>query len=90
MNKEFLPLGSIVLLNNGKKKLMITGYAVTTPDYPDHVFDYCGCLYPEGIIRSDTINVFNHSEIQKVIFKGYMDNEERDYLEKLKHKTIDK
>ena len=52
MNKDLLPLGSIVLLNNGSKKLMITGYLVSTPEYPDHIFDYCGCMYPEGTIRS--------------------------------------
>ncbi len=80
MKKEYLPLGSIVLLNNGEKKLMITGFSVSTPDYPDHLFDYCGCMYPEGIIRSDTICVFNHSEIKKVLFKGYLDQDEKEYL----------
>lgn len=84
MEKEFLPLGSIVILNNGKKKLMITGYLVSTPDYPDHLFDYCGCMYPEGLIRSDTICVFNHSEIRKIVFRGYLDNEEKEYLDTLK------
>ena len=32
MNKDLLPLGSIVLLKNGAKKLMITGYLVSTPE----------------------------------------------------------
>ena len=45
MNKELLPLGSIVLLNGGKKKLMVTGYLVSTNDYPNHVFDYCDVWY---------------------------------------------
>ena len=84
MSKDYLPLGSIVLLNGGKKKLMITGYAVSTPEYPDEIFDYCGCMYPEGTIRSDTICVFNHSEINKIIFRGYLDKEEKEYLENLK------
>lgn len=88
MNKELLPLGSIVLLNSGKKKLMVTGYLVSTNDYPNHIFDYCGCMYPEGILRSDTICVFNHSEINKIIFKGYMDNEEKDYLDNIKNQKI--
>ena len=83
MNREYLPLGSIVLLNGGKKKLMITGYAVSTPEYPETIFDYCGCMYPEGIIRSDTICVFNHSEINKIIFRGYLDKEEKEYLNNL-------
>jgi len=83
MKKNYLPLGSVVLLNGGKKKLMITGYLVSTPDYPDTIFDYCGCMHPEGLIRSDTICVFNHEEIRKVLFKGYLDIEEKEYLENL-------
>ena len=93
MEKELLPLGSIVLLKGGKKKLMITGYLVSTLEYPDRTFDYCGCMYPEGTIRSDTTCVFDHSEINKVIFKGYMDIEEKEYLNNLKkynNKTIEK
>lgn len=93
MRKEYLPLGSIVLLNGGNKKLMVTGYSVCTPDYPDRIFDYCGCIYPEGTIRSDTICVFNHSEIKKVLFIGYLDQEEKEYLSNLenqKNKIIEK
>lgn len=88
MNKNLLPLGSVVLLNNGSKKLMITGYLVSTPEYPDHIFDYCGCMYPEGTIRSDTICVFNHSEIKKIIFKGYLNLEEQKYLENIKRQKL--
>ncbi len=84
MEKDYLPLGSIVLLNGGRKKLMVTGYAVSTPDFPDRIFDYCGCMYPEGTIRSDTICVFNQTEIYKVLFRGYMDHDARIYLGNLK------
>lgn len=86
MKNNFLPLGSIVQLNSGSKKLMITGYLVSSPDYPDQVFDYCGCMYPEEIVRSDTICIFNHSEIIKIIFKGYLDLDEKKYLELINDK----
>ncbi len=86
-NINYLPLGSIVMLNSGKKKLMITGYSVSTPEYPDRTFDYCGCMYPEGTIRSDTICVFNHSEIKNIIFQGYMNYEEKEFLENLRRRN---
>ena len=53
MNKEYqkyLPIGSVVILKNGRKRLMITGYAQVDLEKKDKIYDYCSCLYPEGVI----------------------------------------
>ena len=42
MQEKFLPIGSVVLLKGGTKKVMITGYCMKTAEYPDEVFDYNG------------------------------------------------
>ncbi len=84
MEKEYLPIGTIVLLKNGKKELMITGYLVTVDKNEDKVYDYSGCLYPEGIITSNQVAVFNHSQIDKIIFKGFEGPQFKEFLEKLK------
>ncbi|OPG95070.1 cytoplasmic protein [Chryseobacterium mucoviscidosis] len=39
-------------------------------------FDYIGCLYPEGYINADYTYVFNHEDIEEIIFRGYADEEE--------------
>lgn len=84
MNKinKFYPIGTVVSLKEGTKKLMITGYLPMMEG--DHkIYEYCGCLYPEGYLSSDTMLLFNNENIEKVICMGYEDNELSDFMEKL-------
>lgn len=90
----FLPIGTVVLLKNATKPLMITGYA-TLPRgeiYDQNgkvenkgimLYDYCGYFYPEGLIASDKVFAFNHSQIEKVYFKGYESQEFKELSEKM-------
>ena len=80
---DFLPIGSVVLLNEGTKKLMITAFCTVPEDSPEEVYDYCGCLFPEGVISSDEIYVFDHDQIQDILFIGYEDDEQKAFHETL-------
>ena len=40
-------------MKEAKKRVMITGYAVKSPESGDKLWDYIGCLWPEGMISSD-------------------------------------
>ena len=80
--KEYLPLGSIVLLENGVKKIMIYGrkqLAVKT----NEEYDYVACLYPEGNINEEFTYLFNHSDIREVVHTGYVDEENKAFLDHL-------
>ncbi len=81
--KEFLPIGSVVILKNATKKVMVIGYCSMTPEQKDKLFDYTGCLYPEGLLSSDQICLFDHEQIDKTFFTGYEDDEEKDFNKKL-------
>lgn len=83
MNKDILPLGSVVLLNGGTKKVMVIGYCMKTPEKPNQIFDYCGCVFPEGVLRSDITCVFNHEQIKEVCFSGYKNEESNSFLKKV-------
>ena len=83
MKKDILPLGSVVLLNGGTKKIMIIGYCMKTPDNPDKIYDYCGCVFPEGVLRSDITCVFNHEQIKQIYFSGYKDDEANQFLDRV-------
>ena len=48
MEKEFLPVGSVVLLKGGTKRVMVTGFCSVDNDDTTKIYDYTGCLYPEG------------------------------------------
>ena len=43
--EKFLPIGTVVLLKNATKKIMITGFYVKA-EGQEQVFDYTGCIYP--------------------------------------------
>lgn len=84
MPEKFLPIGSVVLLKGGSKRLMITGFCVMAKDNSNVMYDYCGCLYPEGVISSDQTALFNHEQIEKIFYIGLSDEEEKTFKEKLK------
>lgn len=74
--KDLLPVGSVVLLKDATKKLMIIGIMQVKPE-ENKVYDYLGVPYPEGYVGSDNNFLFNHTDINDVIFTGYT-NPERD------------
>ena len=81
--KKFLPIGSVVMLENATKRLMITGFYAAPKDDKTKVYDYSGCLYPEGIFSSEQNGLFNHDQIKTIYAIGYSDEEEKKFKEKL-------
>ena len=75
---KYLPIGTVCMLKKGSKKVMITGFCTTTKK-DDTVYDYNACLFPEGILTTDKTIVFNHDQIDKVFYMGYMDDEARNF-----------
>ena len=71
---EWLPLGSVVTLKEGSKKLMTVGRIRRGGD--DILYDYAGVLWPEGMIRSDRLYLFNHADIDLLWYVGMQDQEE--------------
>lgn len=90
MFKELLPIGTIVLLRGGIRKLMITGIKVAKVDEQDKVFDYIGVLYPEGFMGEQGNFMFNHSEINDVIYKGYTNPERDEFINFLEEQVNSK
>ena len=89
MKKELLPIGSVVLLKDGIKKAMITGYfPVTNVGGKKVAYDYSGCVFPEGILSSDQLGMFNYEQIREVIFEGFKNEESLALIERIE--KIDK
>lgn len=74
MYKDLLPIGSVVLLKGGEKRVMICGRIITCGE-KDDIFDYSACYYPEGIVGSDKMVFFNRGDIERVFFIGFQDSE---------------
>ena len=84
---QLLPIGSVVLLRNAKKRLMITGvFPIQTEE--EEVYDYIAVIYPEGYIGPRSNYVFNHGDIEEILFKGYDDEERKGYMDVMK-KTME-
>lgn len=84
MNEKYLPIGTVVLLKGGTKKVMISGFCAVTEEQKGKIYDYSGCMYPEGFLSSNQTCLFDHSQIEKVYFIGYRDEEEVTFKKKLK------
>lgn len=83
VGEKFLPIGTVVILKGATKRIMITGFASMSPETGDDIFDYSGCTYPEGFMNYNEVCVFNHNQIEKVFFKGYVDDEEVEFKKAL-------
>ena len=80
--ERILPIGTVVSLTNGTKKVMITGYSSKSPD-SDIIYDYNGCIFPEGIME-EVYCLFDNSQIEEIFYKGYEDLEQEQYFDKMK------
>jgi hypothetical protein len=83
MREKFLPIGTVVLLKGGKKRAMITGFCSIAQENQEKIYDYSGCVYPEGYLSSNQVCLFDHDQIEKIFFLGFEDEEERVFKDKL-------
>lgn len=84
MQDKYLPIGTVVLLKGGSKRIMITGFCIMESENSNKVYDYTGCLFPEGFISMDKNLLFDHEQIEKIDYMGLIDDEEKEFKEKLK------
>lgn len=77
--KDLLPVGSVVLLKDATKKLMIIGILQVNPT-EEKIYDYLGVPYPEGFVGADNNFLFNHENINDIIFKGYTNPERENFI----------
>ena len=93
-NERFLPIGSVVILKGGKRELMIMSYCIMPNggevydkngkvENAPKMFDYGGCFYPEGMVTSDQVFAFNHDQIERVCFTGYVTDRYKEISEVL-------
>jgi|GEM_PF-447262 len=81
--EKYLPVGTVVMLKGGTKRVVITGFCSTPNDDLENIFDYSGCLYPEGYLSSDQVCLFNHDQIETLYHMGLVDEEEKTFKEAL-------
>lgn len=83
-SEKYLPIGTVVLLKEATKRIMITGFCAVSGSNKEKMYDYSGCLYPEGLLSSEQVALFDHSQIDKIYHFGYRDEEEIEFKNRLK------
>ena len=77
MASGFLPIGTVVLLKESTKRVMIIGILQRQIKEGEAViWDYSGCFYPEGYMGPDKTFLFNADQIDKIFAVGYQDEEQ--------------
>lgn len=76
-----LPIGSVVLVGNSKKKVMIVGLC-QKGGAEGKLWDYAGVVFPEGYIDPNKMFLFNNEQISQVYALGYQDAEQLAFKEK--------
>lgn len=75
MKEKYLPIGTVVLLKEATKRLMIVGYCSAGDGQPDVVYDYVAYLFPEGNLAGEEVALFNHDQIGSIVHMGLADEE---------------
>lgn len=84
MFEGLLPIGTVVLLKNSQKRVMIIGVIQKQiKDGKDVIWDYSACFYPEGYMGPDKTFLFNSEQIEKIFAVGYQDEEQFCFKEKV-------
>ena len=83
MNR-ILPIGSVVLIDEGTKPLMIFGYLQAALQDESDTVDYIGVPYPEGNMNALMQFGFQMTDIREVLFEGYRTEEFKPWEELLK------
>lgn len=84
MKEKFLPVGTVVMLEGGTKRIMVNGFCAIDPAQPKVMFDYSGVLFPEGALSSDQALLFNHNQIKEIIHMGLVDEESKKFNLRMK------
>ena len=90
MFNKVLPIGTIVLLKNATKRVMIIGYCKYKGNNTSKVYDYVGCIYPEGYISPDTTALFDHEQIDVIFSLCFRNMIQYDFQQKLEKALEDR
>lgn len=83
MRTEMLPIGSVVHLEGGNKRMMIFGILQADSGNPDKIYDYVGVPYPEGNMGAEHQYLFMHQDVVQVHARGFEDVERSQFLARL-------
>lgn len=83
MFSGLLPIGSVVLVGDSERRVMIVGVCQKGGGDEIKLWDYVGVLFPEGYLNAEKMYLFNNDQITRVYALGYQDEEQLAFKEKV-------
>ena len=80
MEEKYLPLGSIVKIVGISDFILIIGVHQISEG---ETYQYSGCVHPYGYVSAEKLILFNSDVIEEVVFRGYYDDETKEFFEDL-------
>ena len=83
-----LPAGTVIKLKEAEKKVIIIGIMQQTEiDAKIRIFDYIGVPYPEGFLGTESVILFQETDIESVTYMGYSDIERQQLIVSMAEKV---
>lgn len=83
IEKDLLPIGSVVQVGESTALVMIAGYLPFSPSDPNRLWNYSGFRFPLGYTDDEDVYFFDHDQIQNVYAYGYRDIEHDLFMTRL-------
>ena len=78
---EWLPLGTIVSVDDSNQKIMIIGRNQRDSNNPDISYEYSAVLYPQGLIDPKENLLLNLNQVKQIYYLGYSDDNNKQFEE---------
>ncbi|MGN0623829.1 MAG: DUF4176 domain-containing protein [Oscillospiraceae bacterium] len=88
MMTGLLPIGTVVLLKESVKRVMIVG-VLQKQLSNSRIWDYVGVLYPEGYMGGEKTFLFDTEQIDRIFALGYQDEEMFDFKSMADKKLVE-
>lgn len=87
---DLFPIGTVVKLKKVEKRLVVMGIMQQINEgEKTEGYDYVGVPYPEGFINGESMILFQHEDIESIIYLGFADIERQAFLVALSEKYKD-
>lgn len=77
-SRDFLPVGSIVLLKDATQMVSIIGF-VPVEENDNKIWDYLGAPYPFGVLEKNKNLLFNRNQIEEIVAVGYSNADDKEF-----------
>ncbi|MDE6469858.1 MAG: DUF4176 domain-containing protein [Eubacterium sp.] len=78
---DWLPLGTVVSVDDSGQKIMIVGRNQRDAYNPNVSYEYSAVFYPQGLMNPEENMLLNLNQVKQIHYLGYSDNQNKQFEE---------